>query len=201
MPEMMRLTLILLVVCLVSAGALSQTYESTKAKIAKNRAATEADARLAVIPGATKVVAAPELELGEKVKVFRGTDDAGKTIGYAFKVSEKGFSGVIDVMIGAKREGNELKVAGTQVLRHSETPGLGAEMTTKAYNVKLGAEEAIPAFQKQFVGLRTSELFLKKSGKGKIDSITAATISSRAFTNAVRGGIEQLANKVSGVSK
>ena len=200
MPEMMRLTLILLVVCLVSAGALSQTYESTKAMIAKNRAATEADARLAVIPGATKVVAAPEMKM-DKVQVFRGTDDNGKTIGFAFKVSEKGFSGVIDVMIGAKLEGSELKVAGTQVLRHSETPGLGAEMTTRAYNVKLGAEEPIPAFQKQFVGLRTSELFLSKSGKGKIDSITAATISSRAFTIAVRKGIEQLASKVSGVSK
>ena len=201
MPEMLRLTLILLVVCLVSAGALSQTYESTKAQIAKNRAATEADARLAVIPGATNIVEAPEMKIDEKINVYRGTDTQGKTVGYAFKVSQKGFSGAIDVMIGAKVDGGELEVAGTQVLRHSETPGLGAEMNTKAYNIKLGAEEPIPAFQKQFVGLKTSELFLKKSGKGKIDAITAATISSRAFTNAVRGGLERLTNKVSGRSK
>jgi len=200
MPEMLKLTLILLVVCLCSAGALSQTYNSTKEKIAKNRKATESIARLAVLPGATSVsIFNADKSVESKtsdsaIKAFAGTDDSKKQIGYAFKVSEKGFSGDIDVMVGcAKNKKGLLAVTGTRVLRHSETPGLGAEMNTVAYSdtQKFG-DKAVPKFQKQFIGKTVEQLYLKKLDpkKGTIDSMTAATISSKAFTKAVREGIE-----------
>jgi len=208
MPEMARLTLILLVVCLLSAAALSQSYVLTAPRIAANRQATEAAARLDVLPGATKIQDGVALRIpveGGDVDVYRGLDDGGTTVGYAFKVSQKGFSGDIDVMIGARvLPTGGLVVAGTRVLRHSETPGLGAEMTTKAYAdiEALGESKAIPEFQKKFIDKAPAELRLKKdSATGTIDALTAATISSRAFTNAVRNGLERLASRLSGGAK
>lgn len=198
MPELLKLTLILLIVCFVSAAALSKTYESTKEQIMENRAATEADARLAVLPGAEKIVKAKELSLDKEIPVFKGLDQNDEIVGYAFKVSQKGFSGGIDIMIGARRGDEGLVISGTRVLRHSETPGLGAEMTTRSYNEKLGAAEKVPTFQKQFIGEEASNLFLVKSGKGTIESITAATVSSKAFTEAVREGLKELSTKLSG---
>jgi electron transport complex protein RnfG len=212
MPEMVKLTLILLVVCLFSAAALSQTYNGTKDKIAENRKATESIARLAVLPGATAVAEfdlSTTVEASEKnepsLLVFSGVDSSDKQIGWAFKVSEKGFSGDIDVMVGCrKNEKGLLTVTGTRVLRHSETPGLGAEMNTLAYSdvQKLG-DKAVPKFQKQFIGKSVKQLSLKAldPANGTIDSMTAATISSKAFTKAVREGIEKFQAKLEEVSK
>ena len=206
MPEMIKLTLILLAVCLVSAGALSQTYNGTKAKIAENRKATESIARLAVLPGATKV-AAFKIAAVEALAMpaVIGIDDKNKELGYAFKVTEKGFSGEIDVMVGCqKNDKGILVITGTRVLRHSETPGLGAEMNTKVYaDVQKLGDNAIPKFQKQFLGKSVKELYLKKTDpkNGTIDAMTASTISSKAFTKAVREGIRKFQSQLEEVSK
>lgn len=202
---MARLTLILLVVCLVSAGALSQTYESTKGIIARNRAESEAQARLAVLPGAVRMEADEAHALrsdGVDLPVFQGLDAAGGEVGWAVKMAVSGFSGDVVVMVGLRRDDRgELTVAGTRVLRHTETPGLGAEMNAVAYEdgVRDG-ERAVPLFQKQFVGRRVSELILKKddAAAGSLDAMTAATISSRAFTKAVRQGMELLGARLTG---
>jgi electron transport complex protein RnfG len=58
-----------------------------------------------------------------------------------------------------------------QVLSHTETPGLGAKITTDAWTG-------------QFTGKTRDQAALKKDG-GAIDAISAATISSRAVTRAV----------------
>ena len=73
-------------------------------------------------------------------------------------------------MIGFDAKGVIQKI---NVLEHSETPGLGTKM-----------EE--PKFKDQFLGKspETFRLRVKKDG-GDVDGITAATISSRAFSDAV----------------
>ena len=60
------------------------------------------------------------------------------------------------------------------VLEHKETPGLGTKMTE-------------PLFKNQFIQKNPSEFILKvKKDGGPVDAITAATISSRAFCDAVQ---------------
>ena len=96
----------------------------------------------------------------------------GEIVGYAVNtLTMKGFNGEIDVMVGFKPNGDIYKV---YVLNHSETPGLGAKITT-------------PEFKDQFDGKNPSsfKLTVKKDG-GDIDAITAATISSRAFADAIQ---------------
>ncbi len=96
-------------------------------------------------------------------------DANGNFQGAAVKTSEGGFGGKIDMMVGFLADGT---IKGTSVLSHAETPGLGANMTGK--------------FKDQFVDKNPNnfKLIVKKDG-GDVDAITAATITSRAFSKAV----------------
>jgi electron transport complex protein RnfG len=96
----------------------------------------------------------------------------GEIVGYAVNTyTSKGFSGNISLMAGFKTDGTILSIT---VLDHKETPGLGTKMTE-------------PEFKEQFTGKNPAEFKLKvKKDGGQIDAITAATISSRAFCDAVQ---------------
>ena len=165
----------LLVIAAVSGGVLGLVYGVTKDAIAevdqkKNEAAIQA-----VLPLEGEITyKADTLKYN-----YEGADltfpcnlayDAnGNFMGAAVKTSEGGFGGKIDMMVGFLADGT---IKGTSVLSHSETPGLGANMTGK--------------FKDQFVDKNPADfkLIVKKDG-GDVDAITAATITSRAFSKAV----------------
>jgi len=165
----------LLVITAVSGGVLGLVYGMTKDAIAlvdqkKNEAAIQA-----VLPLEGEITyKADTLKYN-----YEGADltfpcnlayDAnGNFLGAAVKTSEGGFGGKIDMMVGFLADGT---IKGTSVLSHSETPGLGANMTGK--------------FKDQFVDKNPAsyKLTVTKDG-GDVDAITAATITSRAFSKAV----------------
>ena len=165
----------LLVITAVSGGVLGLVYGMTKDAIAevdqkKNEAAIQA-----VLPLDGEITyKADTLKYN-----YEGVDltfpcnlayDAnGNFQGAAVKTSEGGFGGKIDMMVGFLADGT---IKGTSVLSHAETPGLGANMTGK--------------FKDQFVDKNPAnyKLIVKKDG-GDVDAITAATITSRAFSKAV----------------
>ena len=164
----------LLVIAAVSGGVLGLVYGVTKDAIAevdqkKNEAAIQA-----VLPLENVTYKADTLKYN-----YEGVDmtfpcnlayDAnGNFQGAAVKTSEGGFGGKIDMMVGFLADGT---IKGTSVLSHAETPGLGANMTGK--------------FKDQFVDKNPNnfKLIVKKDG-GDVDAITAATITSRAFSKAV----------------
>ena len=96
----------------------------------------------------------------------------GEPVGAAVQAQVKaGFSGPITVMVGFDKEGN---IVNYSVLSHTETPGLGSKMPFwfKNQSSILGKNPGV------------NNLTVKKDG-GEVDAITAATISSRAFLNAV----------------
>ena len=165
----------LLVIAAVSGGVLGLVYGVTKDAIAevdqkKNEAAIQA-----VLPLEGEITyKADTLKYN-----YEGVDltfpcnlafDAdGNFQGAAVKTSEGGFGGKIDMMVGFAADGT---IKGTSVLSHAETPGLGANMTGK--------------FKDQFVDKNPAsyKLTVTKDG-GDVDAITAATITSRAFSKAV----------------
>jgi electron transport complex protein RnfG len=66
------------------------------------------------------------------------------------------------------------------VLQHKETPGLGTKMTEEKFLV-------------QFRGKNPGSFPLKvKKDGGQVDAITAATISSRAFCDALQRAYDAL---------
>ena len=165
----------LLVIAAVSGGVLGLVYGMTKDAIAevdqkKNEAAIQA-----VLPLEGEITyKADTLKYN-----YEGVDltfpcnlayDANGTFqGAAVKTSEGGFGGKIDMMVGFAADGT---IKGTSVLSHAETPGLGANMTGK--------------FKDQFIDKNPAsyKLTVTKDG-GDVDAITAATITSRAFSKAV----------------
>ena len=90
--------------------------------------------------------------------------------------TEKGFSGLIKIMVGFAANGDMLTI---EVLEQKETPGLG----TKIKN---------DSFIDQFRGKNpeTYNLKVKKDG-GDVDALTGATITSRAFGEAAQLAYEE----------
>jgi len=89
--------------------------------------------------------------------------------GYAYLAEGKGYGGYIDILVGLE---DETTLRGISIIRHSESPGLGARITENEY-------------RDQYIGLGIDDVELKYDG-GQIDAITGATISSKAVADAVR---------------
>jgi len=108
---------------------------------------------------------------GDSLDIYPAKKD-GEIIGYAVNTFTKtGFAGNISLMAGFKPDGTIINIS---VLEQKETPGLGTKMTEQG-------------FKDQFNNKNPSEFMLKvKKDGGPVDAITSATISSRAFCNAVQ---------------
>ena len=171
----LNMVLTLTIVSVVAAVALGFVYKVTKAPIEKALLDKQMKAVEAVISGYDNN------PVGEKYQVaFEGGKDSmevypakldGELVGMAVKTkSPKGYSGDIWLMVGFQKDG---KISNIVVTEHLETPGLGSKMTGEK-------------FISQFVGKDPgkSDLKVKKDG-GDIDAISGATISSRAFSEAV----------------
>jgi Na+-translocating ferredoxin:NAD+ oxidoreductase subunit G len=176
----------LFIITLVSGGILGFVHEKTKdaIELAKTKAQSVAIAN--VLPPFTKlgksVKVLPE-NSSDSIEIFPAYTD-GKMVGMAVRTySDKGFSGHISIMAGIDTLGN---FTGYEVLEHKETPGLGSKMVQWFRNPDKPGQDIIgknPA---------TTRFKVKKDG-GDIDAITASTITSRAFLDALsraNAGIE-----------
>ena len=96
-----------------------------------------------------------------------------KLVGYAVEsMTKDGFGGVIRMMVGFTADG---KINNVNVLEQAETPGLGTKMCDEG-NALLSSIQGRNSWEVDFK--------VKKDG-GDLDALTAATISSRAYYNAV----------------
>jgi electron transport complex protein RnfG len=167
-----NMLLVLTITAVASALALGFTYSLTK----EARAMVEVKRTLA---GIKKVLPEFDNKPSEKKYTVEGYEGlefypaskGGQPVGTAVKsFSEKGFSEDVWIMVGFDRDH---KIYNVSVLKHKETPGLGSKM-------------AEPRFKDQFKGKDPADftLSVKKDG-GDVDAISAATISSRAFCDAL----------------
>lgn len=108
---------------------------------------------------------------------YVGRDDQGQPVSLIVRAStSKGFGGKLELMVGFRPDGT---IHSTSVLQHSETPGLGAKCTEEG-------------FKAQFDGFNPSSRILKVKGdEGDVDAITAATITSRAYCDALQTAVEK----------
>ena len=112
----------------------------------------------------------------DELPVTVHTAKAGdQVVGYAVEtMTTKGFSGVFRLMVGFRASG---EVYNINVLEHSETPGLGSKMGDEGNSLLISFKDKNPANMKQ-------PLAVTKDG-GDVQALTAATISSRAYVDAV----------------
>jgi electron transport complex protein RnfG len=169
-----NMVLSLTLLALVASACLGFVYERTKKPIELSVLNKKLDAIKLVVPGFTndpnsEFFRLPTAE-GDSLDIYPAMKDS-VLIGYAVNTyTLDGFSGRINLMAGFKPDGTIINIT---VLDHKETPGLGTKMTE-------------PKFKDQFLEKNPSEYMLKvKKDGGPVDAITAATISSRAFCDAV----------------
>lgn len=172
-----HLILSLGIITIVVGAVLAWVYQVTEDPIAQVEKQKKVSAIAAVTPPFDNDPMAETVEVemdGHKIPVHIATQ-GGKLVGGAVEsYSMNGFSGEIDVIYGFNRDG---EITGYQVIKHAETPGLGAKMEQWFRD---------PQGDRSVIGHNPSkkELTVKKDG-GQIDAITAATISSRAFLDAL----------------
>ena len=170
----LRISLMLLLITAVMAAALAGVNQFTEPMIAKLQAEKTQQAIELVLPGG-----------GEQIEF---TDSTGlvstvyaSDTGYAVEVTPIGFDNTITMMVGVSPEG---QVLGISVISHTETAGLGA--------VAAAANSAGEAFRGQFVGM-SGNLAVTKDG-GAVDSITGATITSRAICTGINAALACVGN-------
>ena len=205
-----NMLIVLTVVSAVAAFLLAYVNDVTSTTIAKiNEEALSAGVKSVLGIGADEQIATTEKTV-EGYVVYEVTRD-DNWVGTAVKSTDKsGFGGDIEVLVGFDQEG---KILGYEVLKHAETPGLGARMGEWFRTVTSGETKKVSAIGKIFFGnpdpagshniigrdLAEGELKVSKDG-GDIDAITASTITSRAFLNAVNNAYKVFKGNVSDVN-
>lgn len=193
MRDYVRLTGVLLIVCVIAGAVLGATNYITEDKIAEQAVKANDEARRSVMPQAKDFEKIEEDKVSEILsnadydsirEVYEAKYD-GNIIGYAIKIAPKGYGGEVEVMVGVDSEG---KVSGIMVGKNGETPGLGKNATT-------------PRFQEQFnMKNWTDGVKVIKNGTPKDNEIVAiagATITSSAVTKGVNQALN-LAKELSG---
>lgn len=200
MNKIVKNTLILTAITVVSGLLLGVVYGITKEPIAEAQENTKQEAYRSVLSDASSFEtmegfdaadAASILEENgyssdEITEVAEGIDDSGETVGYVVNVmSHEAYDGDLEVSVGIAADGT---VKGIEMLSISETAGLGMK-----------ADEA--EFKDQFKDKNVEKFTYTKSGESgddKIDAISGATITTNAVTNAVDSALVYFQNELGG---
>jgi len=175
-------------------GALIVTvFQVTKPVIEKNRAEALQRAIFQVLPDARSSATfrydegsgfAPlEGEATGQPLVYAAYDDSGELVGLALEAAGMGYADVISVLYGYSFD--KQAIVGIQVLESKETPGLGDKIETDPgflenfvrLDVTLGSDNA--SLANPIVPVKHGT----KQQPWEVDSITGATISSKAIAN------------------
>lgn len=189
MNKIIKNTLILTAITLVSGLLLGFVHELTAAPIAEQEALAKAKAYAEVFPSADSFnevtdVAGPAGRMAEKGytsqeinEIAEALDASGNVIGHVINITTpEGYGGNIQMTVGIQ---NDMTMLGISFLSISETAGLGMNADTDQ-------------FKGQFAGIQADEITYTKSGKSapnEIDAVSSATITTKAVTGAVNAAL------------
>ena len=172
----------LLVVTLLAAGLLGSVYALTKEPIRLAELKRKNEAIGVVVPGFDNEPSqeVQKLFVDGDTLYFYTARKGEQVLGTAVETfTNQGFSGEFKLMVGFDPDGSIIDIA---VIKHAETPGLGDKM-----------ERDKSEFHVQFMGQDPGSFNLAvKKDRGDVDAITASTITSRAYCDAVRRAFDAL---------
>lgn len=164
---------VLFTVTLIASAGVGAVNMLTADAIAEAKALATTQAVKNVLPEFDKTEDWEQTVGDIPVKVYKALA-ADAVVGYAVEsMTKNGFGGAIRLMVGFSTEG---KILNVNVLEQKETPGLGTKMCDEGNVLFASIKDKNPAEMRFSV---------KKDG-GELDALTAATISSRAYYDAVR---------------
>ncbi len=186
-----NMVITLMVVAAAASFTLATVYNLTKGPIERSREAARQQAIGMVLPEYDTLVT-------KKLMPVSGSDSLEFNIGYrdgelvgvaVATYTGMGYSGRIRAMVGFDPEGVIIDVV---ALDHAETPGLGDKI-----------EKGKSDWSDQFQGFDPREKTLKvRQDQGDVDGITAATITARAYCDAIDRAFQTfMANKENLINK
>ena len=174
-----NMVLVLTGVAVITGAILAYINHITEAPIALQKEKALADGIKAVMGGGELTVSKTDTVRQNDAKgkeltyiIYQTQDAQKKDLGAAVESTTGGFGGNLKVLVGFDPDGN---ILGYTLLEHAETPGLGAKADKWFQKGEKG----------DIIGKNPSEELTVSKDGGKIDAITASTITSRAFLLAV----------------
>lgn len=181
--------LCLTVITIVAGVGLGFVYDVTKEPIAQMEESTKLKAYQTVFPEATDFGEADQALVAsaaanaspegtcEIEDAVIARDASGSDIGYVINVTtHEGYGGDITISMGVDNAG---EVKGIEILKISETAGLGMKATEEK-------------FRNQFANKAVTQFSYTKSGAKsdfEIDALSGATITTKAVVDAVNTGL------------
>jgi electron transport complex protein RnfG len=185
--SLLNMVLVLTCVAVIMGAILAAINSVTTDPIAQQE-------KKALAEGIQKVMGGQQVQASDKADaVIPMVDEKGKTnyysvynvsnaqgnaIGAAIQDTVNGFGGNLVVLVGFDNEGI---IKGYTLLKHAETPGLGAKADQWFQDGQKGDIVGLSAADSLFVSKDKD----KNGNSGKVEAITASTITSRAFLQAV----------------
>lgn len=158
---------VLLIISTLIAGMLAVINGLTAPVIESNKEKEKSEAITAIFGSFDRTEEA-ERSLSAPVTAVYEVYGADRLAGYCVFVTESGFGGNLEIMVGADVSG---KLIGIQLLDMSETPGVGSKISDSGYLAS-------------YIGADSSVEF----GNG-VDAIAGATISSKALMRGVKAAL------------
>jgi electron transport complex protein RnfG len=174
---MMKPTLSLFIICLVTTFCLAFVYGITKDTIVER---TEKDAEV------QRKMVISQADSFEKLEGWEKDDESGlisqvyaaysgeKLIGYVFNALPKGYGGEIAVTVGVSKT---KKITGVKIGNNEETPGLGSKTANEVFTGQYTGKDISSSLKVTRVPARA---------ENEIQAVSGATVSSRAVTQAVQ---------------
>lgn len=171
MKNMVKMTLVITVLSMVSAGLLTGVNMLTAPVIEANLHRVLFETIEEYFPEFETVEEVGEEE-PERYRAIYGPDE--ELLGYVVENVADGYEDEITYYTLVDEEGY---IEGIEIVDHSETPGIGAEIERED-------------FQNQFVGKHYQDSFTTDEG---IDIISGATVSSQAVIGSLRNSMQEMA--------
>ena len=169
----LRITGVLLAICLVTALLLGIVNRVTTPRIEALQKAKKEAAMSLVLPADEYVLW--EGDLPAHVTALYLANSGGEGIGWVAETATSGSQGTIEMMVGVGTDG---KVTGVSVVKHSETPNIGT---------KVVADQSV---LDRFTGMshENGEITVN-SGSNRFDAVSGATFSSRGVVEGVNAAL------------
>ncbi|NLM19287.1 MAG: RnfABCDGE type electron transport complex subunit G [Clostridiaceae bacterium] len=174
--QILKPTIILGLICFITALLLALVNNITAEPIKAQELAQENEAKQFVMPEGIDFVE-KEFIADKHFYYNEAYDQNGNLVGYVFKNGTHGYGGSVIVNVGVDPDG---KITGVKALDLAETPGIGTQIED-------------PAFTDQFIG-KTIGLHAVSGtnpSDNEIQAISGATSSSNAFVESVQKSLGQ----------
>lgn len=200
MSKIVKNTLILTAITVVSGLLLGLVYGITKEPIAAAQENAKQEAFQAVLPDAASFETYEDFDSESASALLKengyteediteaavGKDAGGETVGYVVNVTtHEGYGGDIQISVGIASDGT---VKGIEMLSISETAGLGMKAAETEFKDQFKDKNV-----ERFSYTKTGE-----SGDDMIDAISGATITTNAVVNAVDSALIYYQNELGG---